>query len=372
MTDRPPRKYLKYLTQAISYFLTLWSKRWSLIKFGLAGFCWGIMIVISTPKEYTSTVTLVAESTRNNSYAGLNRLTALVEGRMTELGARDAITPPLYPMVVTSTPFLASLLTIPVPVSESRETILLSEYLNEHQKSPWWSAVLGLPKGILQAAIWLIEGEEVTPPMESDTVNIFHLTNEQNRKIKSLRNRIDIIVDDNSWICEIGATMQDPFVATALTDTIQNRLWRYVTEYRQEKERKNLAYVEQLHQQTKEKYIEAQKQYTSYADRNQGLVSASAIAKLNSLRQEEQMSYKSYTQMTQQLLVAKSKSNEIRPVYALLEPASVPLSPSKPRKIRLPLGYAFLFGLMGCVWFAWGKTKYIQFCELFRKIRSKQ
>ncbi|KAA6311969.1 hypothetical protein EZS27_037013, partial [termite gut metagenome] len=52
----------------------------------------------------------------------------------------------------------------------------------------------------------------------------------------------------------------------------------------------------------------------------------------------------------QQLQIAKAKVQEITPVYTVVQPATVPLRPSKPNKIMILIGFIFLGGVGSVGW----------------------
>lgn len=47
------------------------------------------------------------------------------------------------------------------------------------------------------------------------------------------------------------------------------------------------------------------------------------------------LAYQVYTQVSQQLQMARAKVQEITPVYTVVQPATVPLKPAKPNKLMI-------------------------------------
>ena len=67
------------------------------------------------------------------------------------------------------------------------------------------------------------------------------------------------------------------------------------------------------------------------------------------------LAYQVYTSVAQQLQMAEAKVQEITPVYTIIEPSTIPIKPSKPRKALMLIGIVFLTGL-GCVsWILFGR-----------------
>lgn len=68
------------------------------------------------------------------------------------------------------------------------------------------------------------------------------------------------------------------------------------------------------------------------------------------LQNEMNLAYGVFTQVSQQLQLAKAKVQEITPVYTVVQPATVPLRPAKPNKIMILIGFVFLAGVGSIGW----------------------
>ena len=69
-------------------------------------------------------------------------------------------------------------------------------------------------------------------------------------------------------------------------------------------------------------------------------------AKESDLENEMQLQYNIYTQLTTQLQMARAKVIEKTPVYAILQPTTVPYRHSSPKKSIIVLAFLFV-GCMG-------------------------
>ncbi len=90
------------------------------------------------------------------------------------------------------------------------------------------------------------------------------------------------------------------------------------------------------------------KKYAAFADANQNVVLLSYRAEQERLKNEMELAYTVYTQISEQLQLARAKVQEITPVYTVVQPATVPLRAAKPNKIMILIGFVFLAGV-GCV-----------------------
>ena len=307
----------------------------------------GLIIGFSIPKEYTASTLIVPEGYRRSSSSGLSTLADMadIDMRPSSTNERDAIYPSLYPLIINSTSFLVPLFNIPVSEQKDGTAIPLALYLREHQKVPWWSVVTSAPFRLVSWTISLFESmsDENNETAKSKTgTDLFHLTPEEAGLASTIASRINIGEDKKKKTITISVTMQNPLVAATLADTVRARLKEYITEYRTTKARRNLKYTENLCKEAQMKYYKAQEKYTRYADANHGLVKLTSRAELVRLQNEMNLSFTIYNQQERQVQVAKAKVEKVRPVYAVIQPVQVPLSPSKPNKMLILVVCIFL------------------------------
>ena len=349
----------------------VWTFRKLIFKACGIGAVIGMIVVLGTPEEYTASTLIVPERTRRSSSSGIS---ALVDRADIDIGTssatteRDAIYPSLYPSIVNSTPFLIQLFDIKVHEQKDSTTIPLSRYLKERQKRPWWSVITSAPSKLIGWTISLFS-EKPEVVKKKSKIDIFRLTREEASMAGAISSRINIGVDKKKRTITIFVTMQDPLVAAMVADTVRARLKEYITEYRTSKARRLLEYTEKLRKEAQTEYYEAQKKYTRYADINQGLVKLTSRAERARLRNEMDLAQATYNQTEQQVQIAKAKVEKETPVYAVIQPVQVPLSPSKPRKMVILAGCIFLAGAGSISWLLFAKD----FVESFlRDIRRKR
>lgn len=326
----------------------LWKQRKKIALWGLYGAVFGLIVAFSIPREYTATIKLAPEVTDGKSGGGgLGALAAMAGIGGVSGGGADAVYPQLYPDVVHSTPFSVSLFSLPV-VDKDKNRYELQQYVGEELSSPWWSFILRLPGKVL-GALRSGNGEE-----GNKGVDAFELTREQNKVKITLDERISANVDTKTGVVTISATMQDPMVAALVVDSVASRLKAYVVDYRTNKARADLEYAEKLNEEARDAYYKAQQRYADYMDRNQGLALYGAQTTRDRLQNEAQLAFTLYNQTSQQLQQAEAKVQAVRPVFATIEPPTVPLKPSKPRKVMILIGCIFLACVAQCAWILFG------------------
>ena len=330
----------------------------------------GLIIGFSIPKEYTASTLIAPEGYRRSASSGMSALANItdIDIRSSTTTERDAIYPSLYPSIVNSTPFLIRLFDTKVHRQKDSISIPLSQYLKDHQKSPWWSIITSAPFKVVGWTMSLFS-EKPKDIKSKDIINPFRMTHEEMGMANAIASRINIGVDKKKKTITIFVTMQDPLVAATVADTVRVRLKKYITEYRTSKARRLLEYAEKLRKEARAEYYEAQKRYTRYADGNQGLVKLTSRAEQARLRNEMDLAQATYNQTEQQVQIAKAKVEKETPVYAVIQPVQIPLSPSKPRKMVILAGCIFLAGAGSISWILFAKD----FVEGFlRNIRRKR
>ncbi len=344
----------------------LWAERRLILKWCAVGAVVGLVIAFSIPKEYTTTVKLAPEIQGNKSgLGGLGSLASMAGINMGSMNSTDAVYPELYPDIVQSVPFMTALFDVEVTDAKGEQSWPVSEYVSEELRSPWWSTVLGFPFKVLGWVKGLFSKEDESS--ESETINPFRLTKEEDEIVKSLQERIAVSVDKKTSVVSLSVTMQDPLISATLTDTVMRNLQDYITEYRTNKARNDLAFTQRLFDEAQKKYYEAQQRYAQYVDQNQGIVRRSFRTEQERLQNEMNLAFDVYNQTAQQLQMAKAKVQESTPVYAVVQPATVPLKASKPSKMVTLIGFIFLAGVLSAGWVLFGKTA----IDLFKKTNTQ-
>lgn len=308
----------------------------------------GIIVAFSIPKEYSTSVTLAPETGSKSAGGNMGALAAMAGINLGSSSGEDALSPELYPDIVNSTPFLIELFDVKVVDKKGKMNATLYNYLDEHQRTPWWGVIVSAPFKALGWTVSLFKDA----PTEGGNMKLdpFRLTQGEAAIADALSKRISVSVDKKTGVTTLAVTMQDPLISAALTDTVMRCLQNYITDYRTNKARHDLAFTEKLHKEAESGYYAAQQKYARYSDGNQNIILQSYRAEQERLQNEMTLAYGIYNQMAQQLQMAKAKVQEITPVYTVVQPATVSLKPAKPNKIMILIGFVFLAGVGSIGW----------------------
>ncbi len=342
--------------------------RKKLYKAAAIGLVIGIVIAFSIPKKYTVSVTLSPEVSGGNSgSSGLASMAASFLGANVASNSPDALNATLAPDIVASTPFLLELLDAPVASQDKRIDTTFTAYL-EKQKSSWMSYVLKAPGMAIDGIKSLFSNEKEEAPKDSIQEGTIELNEEDAAKISSLRQLISIGADKKTGIITLTVTLQDPKVTATMADTVVSKLQQYIIAYRTRKAKEDCEYLEKLYKERQQEYYDAQRHYAHYVDANSDMVFQSTMAERERLQNDMNLAYQVYSQVAQQLQVARAKVQEEKPVFAVVEPAVVPLQPSGTGKKTIVIGFVFLAVVFTGAWQLLGKPYWQQFKkELFNQ-----
>ena len=323
----------------------------------------GIIVAISIPKQYTVEVTLSPEM-GNNKGGGLSGLAASFLGSGVSMGdGTDALNASLSADIVSSTPFLLELSNMKVPVSGS-EKISLSSYLDE-ESSPWWSYVIGFPGMVIGGVKSLfIEDEDESIFLDKASQGTIELSKKESQKIESLKKKIVASVDKKTSMTSVTATFQDSKVAAVVADSVVKKLQEYIIDYRTSKSKEDCLYLEKLFKERQQEYYVAQKKYADYMDSHDNIILQSVRSEQERLQNDMSLAYQVYSQVASQLQVARAKVQEEKPVFAVVEPAVVPLYPSGTSRKVYVLVFVFLSVCIVIFWNFFGKDFLNKFKEV--------
>ena len=323
----------------------------------------GVIVAISIPKQYTVEVTLSPEM-GNNKGGGLSGLAASFLGSGVSMGdGTDALNASLSADIVSSTPFLLELSNMKVPVSGS-EKISLSSYLDE-ESSPWWSYVIGFPGMVIGGVKSLfIEDEDESIFLDKASHGTIELSKKESQKIESLKKKIVASVDKKTSMTSVTATFQDSKVAAVVADSVVKKLQEYIIDYRTSKSKEDCLYLEKLFKERQQEYYVAQKKYADYMDSHDNIILQSVRTEQERLQNDMSLAYQVYSQVASQLQVARAKVQEEKPVFAVVEPAVVPLEPSGTSRKVYVLAFIFLSVCIVIFWNLFGKDFLNKFKEV--------
>ena len=322
----------------------------------------GVIVAISIPEKYTVGVTLSPEM-GNTKGGGLSGLAASFLGSGVSMNeGTDALNASLSADIASSTPFLLELSKMKVPVSGSRE-ISLSSYLDE-ESSPWWGYVIGFPSMVMSGVKSLFIKEDKTEAINSVNQGTIELSKKESKNIETPKRMITVSVAKKTSITTVSVTLQNPKMAAVVADSVVSKLQECIIDYRTFKAKEDCLYLEKLFKERQQEYYVAQKKYADYIDSHDNVILQSARTEQERLQNDMSLAYQVYSQVAGQLQVARAKVQEEKPVFAVVEPAVVPLDSSGTSRKVYVLAFIFLSVCAVILGKLWGEDILNKFKEI--------
>lgn len=332
----------------------LWSKRKYFYISMPVTFVVAAILALGIPRYYKVQVKLAPELGGVNTSSLSGGLSSMLRsfGLSSSMSAGkdvDAIMPNLYPDLMNSKVFLVSLFDVPVQNKNKDLNTTYYDYLENHQKSAWWRKAIGGTIGALTSLLPKsdAEGGEALQP---DTVNAGALSLKQTGIAKAIAGKINCDVDKKTYVITIDVTDQDPAICCAMADSTCHRLQDFITKYRTKKAQQELNNVQAQYDKAQQEYEEAKVRAAAYTDANWDLVDQQFVVEQQSIQNEMQLKNQILTMVTQQLIQAQAKLEGARPVFTVLDGASVPVQPAGPSRAKFVLMWCFLVALVQTVW----------------------
>lgn len=326
-------------------------KHWKqIVLIGFIFGCLGVVSALMMKRQYNVTMTLAPE-TQGRASSSLSSITSMLGMGGAVSSGPDAMNITLFPEICQSTPFLASLLDVPL-------TSYVSEKQAEEGVKPMHTTVYKHFSGEDKPNYKPKKDEKPYTGVSDAT----ELTPKQAAVVKALGQSVSASVDKKTGITTISVTTDDRLMAKQLADTVSNRLQKVVSEYRTKKATADYEYYVMLAEEAHADLVKAQAAYARSVDYDRSVILQSATAEKDRLREEASLANQIYSQMAQQRELARAKIQEDKPVYAVVQPAVLPQTPMNSRAKRV-LIWGFVGGFLAVAWYGFG-------ADFFKKMRS--
>lgn len=345
----------------MGYLFLLWSRRRTIIKVTAVFAVFSVVVALCLKRTYRVDVMLAPEvQSSSTRTAGLGGIASMLGIGNLALGtSSDALNITIFPEIVSSTPFIVSLFDVKLTPYVSPEDlkdgaapgvpVSLYDHLCGKDKEP----------GLLSQMLISIFGKEEE---EEPNFSISSLTKEQSRAVEKMRKKMWADVDKKTGVTSLSVILDDPLMAVQLADTVCRRLQEYVFDYRTQKERDNLKYYSDLTDSAYVQLVAAQTAYAQSVDNDHSVILQSVSVRRQRLQNEMNLREQVYSQMLQQRELVRGRVQEMKPVFAVVEPATFPQKPVRSRR-KICVVITFLGFVGSCAWILFGASFYASMKE---------
>ena len=325
----------------------------TIIKITGAFLVLGLFIALFSPKEYSTSATMMPEMQSAQSGAsGLLQqyggMLGISGSQLSGSGTEGTIPPQLYPNIVQSLPYQVELMNTEVYFSRYDTTATVHDFFSEiHSPFSLAGFIKGFTIGLPGKIIGLFKSEEEQDrplPQKVDREAVFSLSKEQMGTVKTLHQRLSISVDQQTGVLTLTSSFPDPLAAAEIGRVAINLLKEQVKEYRTQKARQNLEFVQEQVEVARKRFEEAQNTLAKFRDSNINLATAKAETREQELQSQYDLAFNLYNSLTQRQEQAKLDLQEETPVLSVLQPVSVPLEDDTEGLFIL-----IVSGMLGCI-----------------------
>lgn len=328
-----------------------WEKRMFIVKVTAVFLCLGLFVAIFSSEEYTAQCVVVPQTGEGGVSSSLSGLASLAGFSLGSMGSAEELSPMVYSNVMNNINLQKEMINTKIYFDRwGKELTLLDYFTNEEYQR---TSVLGYVKKYTIGLPFLILGA-IRGEKDDDVAitgadgKIAMLTQQEDDCIKALKERTTLAVNDKDGYVSISATMPEPLAAAALAEIYMNLLQKYVSEFKIEKAKADYNFINQRYLEAREEYSKKQEEYARFKDANRIITTAVAATREEQIKNDYDLAYSLYSELSRQLIQAEIKVKENTPIFTVVEPVIVPRERSKPRRLMTLVAFGFLGGVLSC------------------------
>lgn len=323
----------------------MWLNRWLIIKVTAAFMVVGVLVALFSAKVYTASCDVVPQSSKSGASSSMSSLAALAGINLNQMQNAETLSPNVYENILGSTTFCKELMQTKLDFEEIGHPVSFFDYYTseEYNKKGVGTYIMeytiGLPFTILKA----IRGEQ--PELDYSAVGenpIETISKDEYEAMKILSECIGITLDEKKGYVTISANMPEAVAAAQMAQATFTLLERYITEFKIEKVKSNLDFVQERYDEAKRSFEDVQARRAKLRDANMNTSRYAARTELERLDAEYTLAQGVYTSLAQQVEQAKISVKETTPVLTVIKPVTVPYKKSKPQRVMILFAFTFL------------------------------
>lgn len=331
----------------------------------------GILSAISMKRTYSVSTVMVPQMGSAKS-SGLSSLASLAGFDLGGSSNGGELTPLAYPQIVNSVPFRLQLMHTPMHYEKVDTMISMYDYaMGEFDKPTVMDYVkkytIGLP-GVIIGAIAGKKEEKpliILPPDTTNGLKPLLVSVEEQKLLEGFGALLSLDVDKKEGFITLTAHGLEPLQTAELALHAQQLLQQEVTRIRVEKSQSELDYIQARYNEAKEESDRLQGALAGTTDRYQDVVTSTANVGKERLRSKYNVANAIYLELAKQLEQAKMQVKKDMPIFAIIQPVTIPLKPDNSRA-KTVIVWTFLGFVLGCG-IVIGKDYWKKFRASFKK-----
>lgn len=347
----------------ISIVKGLWNKRRKLLRIVLIFFIIGLFIAIFSPKEYTSGVKFLSNTSSISKVSGKwSGIAALVGVNLNTGTENNEIAPNIYPKIINSLPFQKDLMETKLNFKGVDSAMTFKDYYLDVATTDLVTNVkkytINLPSTIIKS----FGNEKIQKKNILLVDSLVFLSKDEQKLSRKLKESLFFSIDETDGVISISATLPEAIPAAQLAQRAQILLQKEIISYRTAKAQDQMRFIEDQYDTLKIEYNENQYKFARYKDRNQFNITQTSQIEFQKIQAEYELSYTLFSELERQKAAQEIQVRKDTPIFTTINPAAVPLDPSKPNRIRIVITY-LIMGIFFAVFYGLG-------IEFYKKIKQ--
>jgi uncharacterized protein involved in exopolysaccharide biosynthesis len=171
---------------------------------------------------------------------------------------------------------------------------------------------------------------------------LYQITEEDKELFEFLAQVVSIEVDDQEGLVSISVELADRMVAAQLAQAATNLLQSNIIAFKSQSARNNLDFIEGQFESKRKEFEEVQDSIAVFKDQNLNITSTLYQNQLTRLESKFTVTSSVFQELAGQVEQAKIQVNKDTPIFTIIEPVSVPLERSKPKRTMMVIVWTFL------------------------------
>jgi uncharacterized protein involved in exopolysaccharide biosynthesis len=330
--------------------LPIWKARKQILTTAIIFAIFGGIIGFLTPATYTASSTFLPQTAQaggglSGSLGGLASLAGINLSPGT-MGGGD-IPPSMYATVLGSQPFRKRILDAKIVVNG--DSISYRDYLTNQPKTVLGTIseyTIGLPGKVIGA---MSSKEENNADLATEGLQ--PISDEEYGLQNALAGIVSITNDKKEGIVSLTVVEGNPMIAAQIAQVTESALQDWIIEYKIKNAKAQYDFIEKQFETKQKEFFSIQEQLANYTDRNQNVLAASYLTRLDRLQAEFDLVNTVYSELAKQKEQAAIQLSKDTPTFSVLDPVKVPKEKTGPKKSLYLLGTFFIGLFFSTGWF---------------------
>jgi uncharacterized protein involved in exopolysaccharide biosynthesis len=191
------------------------------------------------------------------------------------------------------------------------------------------------------------------------------LSDEEYDLQNALAGIVSITNDKKEGIVSLTVVEGNPMIAAQIAQVTESALQDWIIEYKIKNAKAQYDFIEKQFETKQKEFFSIQEQLANYTDRNQNVLAASYLTRLDRLQAEFDLVNTVHSELAKQKEQAAIQLSKDTPTFSVLDPVKVPKEKTGPKKSLYVLA-AFFIGLIVAAGWALGRNPIQEFLKILK------